>query len=204
MYAVSPTPTGLHAGSTLFDAVSYRRASSLLRAAAVLAATAATAMAAQVSIPFEPVPFTLQPMVVLLSAATLGARLGAAAQVLYLLLGVAGLPVFAASPFLAPGLGRLLGPTGGFLLAYPVAAFVTGRLAERRFDRRYLTSLAAMLVGLGVIYLGGIAGLAAAPPTPGVNAALTMVAPFAVADLLKLCVAAGVLPSLWRRLARTR
>jgi len=203
MYAASRTPLGLIAGPTLFDVVSHRQSSWLLRAAAVTAATAATAAAAQISIPFQPVPFTLQPMVVLLTAAALGSRLGASAQVLYLLLGVAGLPVFAASPFLAPGVGRLLGPTGGFLLAYPAAAFITGLLAERRFDRRYATSLVAMLAGLGIVYLGGITGVALAPPAPGLLAALAVAGPFLLADLLKLLLAAAVLPSLWRLLART-
>ncbi len=204
MYAASRAPLGLLAGTTLFDVVSHRSSSWALRGAAVLAATAATALAAQVSIPFHPIPFTLQPMVVLLAAAALGSRLGASAQVLYLLLGVAGLPVFAASLTLPPGLGRLLGPTGGFLLAYPVAAYVTGRLAERGFDRRYLSAFVSMLVGLAVVYVGGVTSLAVAPPSIGLDAAARVLAPFAVGDLLKLVIAAGVLPSLWRLVARTR
>ena len=204
MYAASRTPLGFLAGTTLFEVISHRSSSRLLRAAAVLAATAATAMAAQVSIPFDPIPFTLQPMVVLLGAAALGARLGASAQVLYLMLGIAGLPVFAASPVLPPGAARLLGPTGGFLLAYPLAAYVTGLLAERRFDRRYTTSFLAMLGGLIVVYLGGTTGVALAPPTIGLERAIAAVTPFAVADLLKLVLAAGVLPSLWQLVARTR
>src|SRR5919112_1931466 len=104
-----------------------------IRVASVLLFTALTAAAAQVSIPlpFTPVPFTLQPMIVLLGGAALGSRLGMSAQVLYLLAGAAGLPVFAASPVLPQGVLRLLGPTGGFLLSYPFAAFVTGALAER-------------------------------------------------------------------------
>ena len=204
MYAASRTPLGFLAGTTLFDVISHRSSSRVLRGAAVLAATAATAMAAQFSIPFDPIPFTLQPMVVLLGAAALGSRLGASAQVLYLLVGIAGLPVFAASPTLPPGLGRLMGPTGGFLLAYPVAAWLTGLLAERRFDRRYLTSFLAMLAGLAVVYVGGTLGLAIAPPSVGLDAAMRAVTPFAVADLLKLIIAAGVLPSLWQLVARTR
>ncbi|MCA1648740.1 MAG: biotin transporter BioY, partial [Acidobacteria bacterium] len=95
-----------------------------IRAAAVLLITVLTATAAQISVPlpFTPVPFTLQPMVVLLGGAALGSRLGMASQVLYLLAGVAGLPVFAASPILPQGVLRLLGPTGGYLLSYPLAA----------------------------------------------------------------------------------
>ena len=66
---------------------------------------------------------------------------------LYLLAGIAGLPVFAASVTLPPGALRLLGPTGGYLMAYPIAALLVGYLAERGFDRRYITSVLAMLAG---------------------------------------------------------
>ena len=75
---------------------------------------------------------------------------------LYLALGVAGLPVFAASPMLPQGAARLLGPTGGYLMAYPFAAFVAGWLAERGFDRRYLTAVLAMACGLAVVFAGGV------------------------------------------------
>ena len=108
-----------------------------------------TAAAAQLSfpLPFTPVPFTIQPMIVLVGAAALGSRLGALSQILYLMLGIAGLPVFAFSPELPQGFARLLGPTGGYLMAYPIAAFVTGLLAERGLDRHYFTSILAMSVG---------------------------------------------------------
>ena len=87
---------------------------------------ALTAAASQISVPlpFTPVPFTLQPMIVLLGGAVLGPRLGLAAQCLYLAAGLAGLPVFAFSPELPQGPARLIGPTGGYLMAYPLAAFV--------------------------------------------------------------------------------
>src|SRR5207249_6264791 len=119
-------------------------------------------MAAQISIPlpFTPVPFTFQPMIVLVGAAALGARLGMTSQILYLALGIAGLPMFAASPTLPQGAARLLGPTGGYLMAYPFAAFVAGWLAERGFDRRYLTAVIAMTCGLAVVFAGGICWLA--------------------------------------------
>ena len=110
----------------------------------VVFVTVLTAAAAQLSfpLPFTPVPFTIQPMIVLIGAAALGSRLGALAQIFYLMLGVAGLPVFAFSPELPQGVARLLGPTGGYLMAYPIAAFVTGLLAERGLDRHYLSSIA--------------------------------------------------------------
>jgi biotin transport system substrate-specific component len=179
----------------------------LLAMAAVLGVTVLTALAAQISVPlpFTPVPFTLQPMVVLLGGAALGSRLGASSQALYLLLGIAGLPVFAASPILPQGAARLLGPTGGFLLAYPLAAFVAGWLAERRFDRQYLTSLAAMTAGLAVVFAGGLGWLAFGPTQLGIGGAVqTALVPFLLADLVKLCLAAGVIPAIWRFVGRDR
>jgi biotin transport system substrate-specific component len=197
--------------STLLDHVSVAAVSSTawlsIRIASVLFLTALTAAAAQVSIhlPFTPVPLTLQPMVVLVGSAALGARFGMLSQVLYLLLGVAGFQVFAASPVLPQGALRLFGPTGGYLLAYPLAAFVTGYLAERGFDRRYYTSVLAMLAGLCVLFLGGVLWLAyfAMPKPLGLNAALlTGLYPFILPDLLKVSVAGGVLPAVWAWLGR--
>jgi biotin transport system substrate-specific component len=174
------------------------------RAVAVLFFAALTAAAAQISVPlpFTQVPFTFQPTVVLLSGLVLGPRLGAASQVLYLAAGVAGLPVFAASATLPPGAWRLLGPTGGYLLSYPLAAFVVGALARRGFDRRYLTSILAMAIGLVVIYTCGTLWLAYASvgrTAIGLASAFaTGVAPFVIADVVKLAAAAGIVPGLWR------
>jgi biotin transport system substrate-specific component len=189
---------------TLLDTVTTR-ADARFRAAeqigAVLFVTILTAIAAQVSIPlpFTPVPFTLQPMVVLLGGAALGSRLGMTSQALYILLGLAGLPVFAASPVLPQGFARLLGPTGGYLMSYPVAAFAAGYLAERGFDRRYLTSVAAMAAGLAIIFACGVAWLAFGAPHVGLSAAVrTGLVPFIPADLVKIFLAATVLPAVWR------
>src|SRR5258708_32495954 len=143
---------------------------------AVLFITALTAAAAQISIPlpFTPVPFTFQPMLVLVGAAALGSRLGLASQVLYLAVGIAGLPFFAASPALPQGAARLLGPTGGYLMSFPFAAFVAGFLAERGFDRHYPTAFLAMLSGLAVVFAGGVLWLSiASRPALGVSAALS-------------------------------
>ena len=205
---MSSRPPFVTYDSTLIDHVSVGAATSAartsIRIASVLFLTALTAAAAQLSVhlPFTPVPFTLQPMIVLVGSAALGPRLAAASQVLYLLLGVAGFPVFAASPILPQGAGRLLGPTGGFLLAYPLAAAVTGWLAARGFDRRYLTSVLAMLAGLATLFLGGVLWLAYSPPfggAAGLGAALEAgFYPFVLPDILKVAVAALVLPAVWR------
>lgn len=186
---------------TLFTTVVAGADARLARGAAVVLMTALTILAAQISLPlpFTPVPLTLQPMIVLLGGAALGSRLGAASQVLYLALGVAGLPVFAASPVLPQGALRLLGPTGGYLMAYPAAAFVAGLLAERGLDRRYWTSLAAMAAGLVVVFAGGVAWLAIGAPALGLTAALNAgLWPFLGVDLIKLAIAAGLLPTFWR------
>jgi biotin transport system substrate-specific component len=173
-----------------------------IQVAAVVFVTILTAIAAQVSIPlpFTPVPLTLQPMIVLLGGAALGPRLGMAAQVLYLAVGIAGLPVFAASA-LPQGILRLFGPTGGYLMSYPFAAFVTGYLATRGFDRRYLTSVLAMLAGLFIIFTCGVLWLAffARPAALGLDAALASgLYPFWPMDLYKVLVAAAVLPGAWK------
>ncbi|MEI6667791.1 MAG: biotin transporter BioY [Acidobacteriota bacterium] len=180
-----------------------------IRVASVLFLTVLTAAAAQVSLPlpFTPVPLTLQPMVVLLGAAALGSRLAVASQVLYLAAGVAGLPVFAASPLLSHGVARLAGPTGGFLLSYPLAAWVAGRLAERGFDRRYLTSVLAMAAGLVVIFAGGVSTLALQfAPVMGAGALPAALAagcyPFIAFDAVKLLVAAAILPGAWKLIGR--
>src|SRR5437870_922618 len=193
------------AAATLLETVTTRADSRALRLAerigAVAFVTVLTAIAAQVSVPlpFTPVPFTFQPMIVLLGGAALGSRLGMTSQIAYLALGIAGLPVFAASGTLPPGAARLLGPTGGYLMAYPFAAFVAGWLAERGFDRRYVTAVIAMAAGLGVVFACGVLWLGfVVPPTRGIAGGLAAgFLPFVVPDLLKLLVAAGVMPGLW-------
>jgi biotin transport system substrate-specific component len=175
-----------------------------LRLAATFFVTVLTAAAAQISVPlpFTPVPFTLQPMVVLIGGAALGPHLGLTSQVLYLTAGAAGLPVFAFAPDLPQGIARLLGPTGGYLMAYPLAAFATGWLAWRGFDRRYLTSLVAMSAGLALIFLGGVTWLTLFAPGAGERSLAAALAtgfyPFVVADVVKLCLASAVTPLVWR------
>src|ERR1041384_1598123 len=115
------------------------------------------AAAAQFSIQIGPVPITGQSFAVLLTGALLGPRLGAAAVIAYLIEGAIGLPFFA--PGGAPGILRFFGPTGGYLMAFPAAAFVTGAFAEHGWDKRYPTAVAAMAIGSAVILLGGWARL---------------------------------------------
>jgi biotin transport system substrate-specific component len=194
-------PVVSHA-STILDQVSMRAASANawtgVQMLSVLFVTVLTASAAQLSfpLPFTPVPFTIQPMIVLIGAAALGSRLGALAQIFYLMLGIAGLPVFAFSPELPQGVARLMGPTGGYLMAYPIAAFITGLLAENGLDRRYVTSILAMSVGLSVVFAGGVLWIA---KFSGIETALaTGLYPFVIVDVIKVVAAGLVLPTAWK------
>ena len=167
------------------------------RALGILLVVAAISIAAQFAfpIPGTPVPLTLQPMLVVLAGLLLGPVDAAAAMTLYLMAGAAGLPVF--TPFGAPGLARLLGPTGGYLLAYPVAAAVTGRLGWNR--AAYATRALAAAAGMVVLYAGGLAQLTIIVGFR--EAALLGALPFAAADAVKALVAAAIARPV-RRAAR--
>ncbi len=116
----------------------------------ICAFSALTAIGAQVEIPHYPVPFTLQTFFVLLAGAFLGARNGALSQVLYIALGVIGLPVFSGAGF---GFARLIGPTGGYLLAFPIAAALVGYMIQRRGSFGWI--VVSMVAGLIVIFTSG-------------------------------------------------
>jgi biotin transport system substrate-specific component len=162
------------------------------RGLAVVLGAATVALAAQVAVPlpFTPVPMTLQPLAVLVVGGVLGARLGAAALVLYLALGALGFPVF--TPVGLPGAARLLGPTGGYLLAYPVAAALVGWLSSRTFPRPLVRVLLSCAVGMVVIHLGGSAQLAILTGDVGAATRFGLV-PFLTGDLLKIGLAALVI-----------
>lgn len=145
-----------------------------------------------IPLPFTPVPITGQTFGVLLTGALLGSRRGALSVVLYLLEGVLGLPVFAGG---ASGPGRLLGPTGGYLLGFVAAAWVTGYLCERGWDRRVLSATLAMGIGNGVIYLFGLLWLAYFVG-PG-RALMAGLWPFIPGDVVKIAMAAFALPPGW-------
>jgi biotin transport system substrate-specific component len=150
------------------------------------------ALLAQLEIPLQPVPITGQTFGVLLVGALLGSRLGAVTVLTYLAWGAIGLPVFAGGN---SGLARLVGPTGGYLVGFLGAAFLVGRLSERGWDRRVLTTAVAMLLGTILIYLPGIAWLSR---FVGWDRVLELgLAPFVIGDLLKVALAALALPIAW-------
>ena len=134
------------------QAVSFENTSryNLTQVLGIILCAGLTVIGAQIEIPHVPVPYTMQTFFVLLSGAFLGKRNGAISQGVYLLAGASGLPVFAQWGF---GFGRLLGPTGGYLLAFPFAAFVVGYLLQNR--RELVWSIVAMVVGLFVIFTFG-------------------------------------------------
>jgi biotin transport system substrate-specific component len=171
----------------------------------VVGFAAAVALAAQVAIPLPgtPVPVTLQPMLVVLAGLWLGPTAGVASMLLYLAAGAAGLPAF--TPVGAPGVARLLGPTGGYLMSYPVAALLTGYLAERGFEKRYFTSCLAMLAGLAVVMTFGVTWLAlfAQPAAVGFDSALRLgLYPFLLNDVLKIVLGGALLPGVWKLVGR--
>jgi biotin transport system substrate-specific component len=131
------------------------------------------------------VPFTLQPMIVVLAGLMLGPTLGAASMMLYLLVGAVGVPVF--TPVGAPGIARLLGPTGGYLIAYPFAAYVAGFVARRAPS--LVGRFGAALAGMVLIFLGGLAQLTVLTGSASQAVAVGMT-PFALFDVAKAFLAA--------------
>ena len=190
------------------SAIGYRLSGVWVRIAAVVLGAILVVAAAQVSIPLPgtPVPMTLQPMAVLLVGGLLGAPLGALSMILYLAMGAAGLPVFTPTVPL-PGIARLLGPTGGYLLAYPIAAYAVGALLtpggspgvnglETPGRRPGVSRTAlAVLAGIVLIHLGGLAQLAIL--TSDISSAARFATfPFLLGDLLKLAILVPVLSKL--------
>ena len=158
-----------------------------------------TAAFAQISFWIGPVPVTGQTFAVLLAGALLGSRRGALSQLTYLAIGATGIPYWFAlgGP---PGIARLVGPTGGYLVGFVAAAFVVGWLAERGWDRRVWMAIPAMLGGSIVIYIFGLSWLSHFVPGDAVLQAGLY--PFVIGDLIKVVAAALILPSGWMLLRR--
>lgn len=157
--------------------------------------------AAQVRLllPFTPVPVTGQTFAVLLIGALFGAKRGAAAAMTYLMLGLLGLPVFSAAP---PGPAAMLSPTAGYLAGFVAAAFITGSLSERGWDRKPWSAALAMAVGSCVIFACGLLWLGRY--VGWTNVIQQGLLPFIPGDLLKIAVATALLPAGWKLLgART-
>lgn len=184
--------------ATLPSPSTASRLSRVARAAGPVALSALlVAVAAQVVVPlpFTPVPMTLQPLAVLVVGGLLGAAAGVSALILYIALGALGFPVFAAG---GSGVLHLIGPTGGYLLAFPVAAGVTGALV-RPAPSSVLRVLLACAIGMVIIHVGGVAQLALLGGHPGTAFRIGFV-PFLTGDLLKVGLAAAITLAVGPRL----
>jgi biotin transport system substrate-specific component len=180
----------------------FPRSSTLTNVLLVVGGAALVALCAQVSIklPFTPVPVTGQTFGVLLVGAGLGPISGAASLGLYLVAGLVGAPVYADG---AHGWDVIVSASGGYLIGFILAASLTGWLASRAWDRHFRSASSAMLAGNVVIYMVGLPWLAWQLHT---NLETTLeygLYPFVIGDLLKLYLAAVVLPGAWR-LAKSR
>lgn len=158
-----------------------------------------TALSAQIVIPIGPIPITGQTFAVLLTGALLGSRLGAITMIVYLLEGAIGLPFFSGGH---GGILHLMGPTGGYLVAFPAGAFITGAFAEHGWDRKFLTAAAAMVIGWLVIMLSGWLWFSLVMRTSPAITLFATVLKFIPGDVIKISLAAAVLPSGWKLLKR--
>ena len=157
--------------------------------------TVALTVSAKVQVPFYPVPLYLQTLVVLVLGAAYGSRLSSATIALYLLEGALGLPVFAGTPEKGVGLAYMMGPTGGFLAGFLIAAAFVGFCAERGLDRSIAKMLAVMTIGHGLIFACGLGWLAMMIGWP--TAYYAGAEPFLLATVLKTLLAGVLLPGLW-------
>lgn len=170
-------------------------------AALVLSAALLTAACAQISIPLpgDPVPITGQTFAVLLTGAALGANRGAAGQLLYLAMGIVGLPFYADG---AHGVDVIFGATGGYLVAFPIAAWVTGKLAEARYDRTPWKALPAFTIGSLIVFAIGVPWLAVSADISLAKAIELGFVPFIPGGIVKAVLAAGLLPTAWKLVGR--
>lgn len=189
--AVAKNETLLQAALTPFDVVR--------QVGLVIGFSLLTALSAQIVIPIGPVPITGQTFAVLLAGALLGSRLGAMAMIAYLIEGASGLPFFVGG---AGGVAHLMGQTGGYLIAFPAAAFITGAFAEQGWDRKYLTAVAAMAAGSVVIIVFGCLWFSFLTRTSPLVAFQFTVLKFIPGDIIKIALAAAVLPTGWKLLKR--
>lgn len=184
---------------TLYAAISARTDAriSVLDALTVLAASIVLSLSAKISVPFYPVPLTMQTFVVIGLGLALGPTRGLAAVLLYLAEGAAGLPVFAGTPEKGIGLAYMMGPTGGYLLGYVPAVILAGWLAERGWDRNPLTAMLAALLAGAIIYIPGLLWLGSVIgfDKPVLQFGLI---PFIPGDIAKALLAALVFPAAWK------
>jgi biotin transport system substrate-specific component len=184
---------------TLFDTISARRGSNTLlwNLLLVMAGSLLLTISAKVQVPFYPVPLSMQTFVAIGLGLALGPVRGTAAVVFYLMQGAAGIPVFAGTPQQGIGMAYMMGPTGGYLLGFVLAAFVAGLFARIGFDRNPVTAMVAALVAGAVIYLPGLAWLGLFTGYGDTLLAAGLY-PFLLGDVAKALLAALVFPAVWK------
>ena len=155
-------------------------------------------LSAKIQVPFYPVPMTMQTFVILVIGMIFGWKLGSLTVLFYLIEGAIGLPVFAGTPTKGIGFAYMMGPTGGYLVGFLVAACTVGYLAEKGFDRSFLTTFIAMTIGTVLIFLCGYTWISMFFGFE--KAFLFGVLPFVWSELFKVALATAVLPLCWRYL----
>lgn len=166
-----------------------------------VAGSALLAISSKITVPFYPVPMTLQTFALMAIVAAFGLRLGVATVALYLFEGALGLPVFAGTPEKGIGLAYMAGPTGGYLAGYLVAAIIVGLAVEKGFGRNPFKLFAAMIAAdavvftLGALWLGTVVGWDKPVMEWGVT-------PFLIGDAVKIALAAALIPAVWSLVER--
>lgn len=161
----------------------------------VTAGAGLTAVAAQVAIPLHPVPITMQTLAVLLVGSTLGASRGALSMVLYAVLGLVGLPVYSDA---TSGAAVLFGSTGGYIVGFIFAAALTGALAQRDWDKKFLGAALSFLGGTVVTFAFGLVWLGAVTQASLEQVLAWGLYPFIIGGVIKAGIAAAVIPSTWK------
>jgi len=195
--------TNVHGTALAPSLLPATRDRTLAEAALVLVGTVILVISAKISVPFFPVPMTLQTLAVMAIAAAYGMRLGTMTVVAYLAEGFVGLPVFTATPPAAAGPLYFLGPTGGFLAGFILLALIVGYAADRGWDRSFVRLFGAMIAADVVVFILGFAWLALFAQAGGhtgigfAGAWTYGVMPFLLGDLLKIALAAALVPASW-------
>lgn len=187
--------------STLAEALWPRQSTGLLRQAALAGlGVCLITLGAKASVPFWPVPLTLQTLAVSVVAAAYGLRLGVATVGLYLLTGLLGAPVFAGAN---AGIAPFMGPTGGFLAGFVLMAAIIGAAADRGWDKAWPKTLAAMALANVLVFVPGLLWLGTFTGY-GARLLATGLWPFALGTLVKTALAAAIMPAAWSLVSRFR
>lgn len=173
----------------------------VVRLVLVVVSAGLLTIAAKIKVPFYPVPMTLQTLAVVMIGATLGARLGAAAILLYVCEGLVGLPVFTNTPPQIAGPAYVMGPTGGYLLGFLFVVMIVGFAARRGLDRSIVQFAFVLLAAETVLFACGVAWLVGSLGISLARAYEVGVLPFLPGEAVKMTLAALLMPAMWQMMA---